>query len=124
MNLLVDECVDGRVVAGLRALGHDIVTAVTIRPGGPDSGVLEYGLSTGRTILTEDKGFGELVIRRRLDSPSVVLLRLDGVPVDQRVRLVDNALATLQRRGVPTFVVVDAHSLRLRPILRPIADTE
>jgi predicted nuclease of predicted toxin-antitoxin system len=118
VNLFVDECVDGRVVAGLRALGHDIVLAVTIRPGEADSELLAFGLATGRTILTEDKGFGELVIRRGLESPTVVLLRLDGVPIDVRIRVVSDALLELERRGVPTFAVVDPHSLRLRPILR------
>ncbi|HKU98670.1 MAG TPA: DUF5615 family PIN-like protein [Vineibacter sp.] len=120
MNLLADECVDGRVIAGLRASGHDIVLAATVTPGRPDVELLAVGLAAGRTILTEDKDFGDLVIRRRLDSPSVVLLRLDGVAVADRVRLVDEALRLLEQRAVPTFIVVDSRQTRLRPILRPI----
>jgi predicted nuclease of predicted toxin-antitoxin system len=68
MGLLADECVNGRLIAGLRGAGHDVVA---VRQG--DRSVIELARRDGRVVLTEDKDFGDLVVRHGLAVPGLVL---------------------------------------------------
>jgi predicted nuclease of predicted toxin-antitoxin system len=80
MRLLADECVDGRLIAGLRGAGHDVVA---VRRG--DRSVIELARREGRVLVTEDKDFGDLVFRHGLGVPGLVVLRY--VQSDVRVVL-------------------------------------
>jgi predicted nuclease of predicted toxin-antitoxin system len=61
VRFLADMGVDQRVVAWLRAAGHD---AVHLRDEGlqrlPDEGVFEKAIAEGRIVLTFDLDFGEI----------------------------------------------------------------
>jgi predicted nuclease of predicted toxin-antitoxin system len=59
--LLTDESCDGRIVAALRAAGHDIVEVGAVARQALDDRVIEMALQDHRVLLTEDKDFGELV---------------------------------------------------------------
>jgi hypothetical protein len=74
---LADECVDAALVSRLRGAGHDVVYVAELASGISDTEVLQLAQSNGRVLLTEDKGFGELVFRSKLTVPGVVLLRID-----------------------------------------------
>ncbi|MGE0422914.1 MAG: DUF5615 family PIN-like protein [Reyranellaceae bacterium] len=114
---MADESLDGRVEAGLSALGLDIERA---RRGAADLEVLGRAAETGRTLVTEDKDFGDLVVHRSLPSESVVLVRLDNVPIEERVRLVRAALSEIESAKGPVFIVVSPNNTRTRPILRSV----
>jgi predicted nuclease of predicted toxin-antitoxin system len=45
--------------------------------GATDASVLELAQAESRLLLTEDKGFGDLVFRSKRAEPGVVLLRVD-----------------------------------------------
>src|SRR5437773_1040156 len=76
MRWLADECVDARIAAILRNSGHDVVHMVDAGPSARDVDVLSRACRETRLLLTEDKDFGELVIRRALPIPGIVLLRV------------------------------------------------
>jgi predicted nuclease of predicted toxin-antitoxin system len=61
-----DECCDALVVAGLRKDGHDVLFVPDIAPGTDDETVLRRTAAEARIVLTENKDFGELVVRRLL----------------------------------------------------------
>jgi predicted nuclease of predicted toxin-antitoxin system len=63
VKVLADECCDAPLVRGLRSDGHDVLYAKEIAPGADDEFVLELACSERRILLTEDKDFGELVVR-------------------------------------------------------------
>ena len=79
MRFLADEGVDGVVVEVLRGSGFDVSYVAELAPGLPDPEVLAIASTEGRILITADKDFGELVVRRRQASQGVLLLRLPGM---------------------------------------------
>ena len=92
MQLLADENIPRIVVQWLRDLGQDVLYAAENRRRTPDVDLLSEAEAQGRVILTEDKDFGELVFRDRLNSHGVILMRMENSPASSR-------LARLQRTG-------------------------
>jgi predicted nuclease of predicted toxin-antitoxin system len=75
MRLLADECLDGRLVEGLRRAGHDVLAVRDAWQGGSDRAILDRARAERRTLVTEDKHFGDLVVNRGLSVPGLILMR-------------------------------------------------
>jgi predicted nuclease of predicted toxin-antitoxin system len=75
MRFLADECLDGRLAEGLRRAGHDVLAVRDAWRGIGDRAILEGARREHRALVTEDKGFGELVVRRGFRIPGLVLVR-------------------------------------------------
>lgn len=53
--LLADENINPEVVAGLRALGCQVVTVAELElAGAPDTAILQRAMADGRVVLTHD----------------------------------------------------------------------
>jgi predicted nuclease of predicted toxin-antitoxin system len=119
MRLLADECVDGRLIAGLRGAGHDVVTVRQASRGAGDRSVIEMARQEGRVLVTEDKDFGDLVFRHGLGVPGLILLRY--VQSDVRAVLA-RLLAVVDRHRDEVHglhVVVTAKRTRTRRLGAP-----
>src|ERR1700693_4605542 len=77
IRFLADENVSRLVVERLRAGGFDVISIAETTPGAADKDVLEAADAEGRILITEDRDFGELVIRQRLRVRWIILLELD-----------------------------------------------
>lgn len=75
MRLLADENLHAGIVAWLRLNGHDVTYAAETLRGEPDEVVLARAREEIRVVVTDDKDFGDLVVRRRLSTAGVLLLR-------------------------------------------------
>jgi predicted nuclease of predicted toxin-antitoxin system len=64
MRFLADENVSRLVIEKLRAAGFDVTSIGEIKPGSPDRDVLATAKNEGRYLITEDREFGELVVRQ------------------------------------------------------------
>ena len=62
MRFLADECLDGRLIESLRQAGHDVIAVRDASRGADDRSILESARREGRALVTEDKGFGELIV--------------------------------------------------------------
>ena len=114
MNLLADECVPAEVVARLRADGHVVETAGDDAPGAPDDDVLARAAGSGRVLVTADKDFGELVYRLGRAHAGVVLLRLAGVPPEERAETVSAVFRDRVSELPGNFTVVEREAVRVR----------
>ena len=77
MRFLLDQSTDARLVPLLHELGHDATRIGADYPGGiPDAQVLAIASAEGRVLITDDRDFGELVIRSGLPHAGVIYLRL------------------------------------------------
>jgi predicted nuclease of predicted toxin-antitoxin system len=84
MRLLADENFPLPTIVALRQTGHDVTWARTDLPGITDSALLEIGEAEGRVVLTLDKDFWQIAIRRRqpLENSGVILFRVHpAIPV-------------------------------------------
>jgi predicted nuclease of predicted toxin-antitoxin system len=118
MKFLADENFPRAAVAALRESGVGVDWVTENMPGSSDEDVLACCAQEGRTLLTLDKDFGELVFRRRLPAPGgVILFRVDAAtPAD----FADTVLSTVQS-GVDWagfFSVVSHDRIRMTPLPR------
>ena len=71
---IADECVAASLVASVRAAGHDVLYVAEVAAGFGDADVIALAMREKRLLLTEDKDFGDLVVRRGHAVPGVVLM--------------------------------------------------
>ena len=69
MRFLADENVSGLVVERLRAGGFEVLSMAKTRAGASDNDVLAAATAQNCIVITEDRDFGELIIRQRLQVP-------------------------------------------------------
>ncbi len=119
MNFLADECCEVPVVAGLRADGHDVVYIREIAAGADDHTVLQMAAVQKRTLVTEDKDFGELVVRLALPAHGILLIRMDPADSDAKLGRLREVNRSYHDRLAGSFVVVDAVKVRFRPLKTP-----
>lgn len=78
MKVLLDTCVWGGACGALEAVGHEVLWAGSWDQDPGDEEILAFACREGRVLVTLDKDFGELAVRRGL--PHRGILRLVGFP--------------------------------------------
>ena len=116
MNLLAVECCDAQLVSALRGDGHDVVYLKETLPGSDDETVLQLATAQQRILLTEDKDFGELVVRLKLPAYGIVLLRMSSSDSSGKLARLRDLLQKHPQRLAGSFVVVDESKARFRTL--------
>jgi len=116
MKFAADECCDSLLVAGLRGDGHDIWYAKESAQGQDDTTILEHAAQSERILLTEDKDFGELVVRLGLPAFGIVLLRLNPADTATKLLRLRDVIQHQENRLAGSLVVVDSTQTRFRPL--------
>lgn len=119
MRFLADENVSHVVVRLLRLNGFDVATLTTEQCGSSDEIVLGFARTIDCIVLTEDRDFGELVIRKQLPIAGVVLLELDRLSNQAEA---DRVLSVIKSQGEQLrahLTVVEPSRTRIRPV-RPV----
>lgn len=116
MRFLADECCDGGLVTALRDEGHDVFYVPELIAGATDEVVLGCAFDEERILLTEDKGFGELVYRMRLPAHGIVLMRFDVADRERKIPRIQELLAYYGERLRGLFITLEADKIRARPL--------
>lgn len=114
MKIVADENVDRRVIDWLQAVGHHVISISRENPSIIDSEVLAIANRERALLITEDKDFGELVFHKKQSHLGILLVRLEGVSRDDRVRMVCDLI---KERGIElakSFSVLTPGSVRIR----------
>jgi predicted nuclease of predicted toxin-antitoxin system len=115
MRLLVDECCERSLAEGLRAAGHDAVHVLDLgRRGARDDQIVALARSDNRVLVTDDKDFGDLVVRQRLATAGIVLMRIDPLMPDYRLKALLEALERFGDRLKDHMIVVGPGFVRFR----------
>lgn len=115
MNLLADENIHLLIIERLRADGHLVVCMADMAPGDPDTSVLAIAEQHNAVILTEDKDFGDLVIRDQMPvALGVILVRLDGFPPSERATMIARVIQERESELLGTFTVIKPRAVRIR----------
>ena len=115
MKLLADENMPGASVGLPRHHGHDVFWARTDHPGKADVELMAIAAAEGRVVITFDKDFGELVFRRRVMVPGVVLFRITTEAPDAAAKRVVEALKS-REDWAGSFSVVEDDRIRVTPL--------
>ena len=116
MNFLADECCDALLVQGLRGDGHDVLYVKESAPGTDDRTVLQMAAIQQRVLLTEDKDFGELVVRLKLPAYGIVFLRMNPADSAGKLARFRNLLRHHAQRLPGSFVVLTPKMARFRSL--------
>jgi predicted nuclease of predicted toxin-antitoxin system len=77
VRFLLDENAEYRLAAFLRERGHEVTAVARDYPGAlTDREVLAIALVEARILITNDRDFGELIVRERLPHAGVIYFRL------------------------------------------------
>jgi predicted nuclease of predicted toxin-antitoxin system len=114
---LADECVDAPLVRLLREQRYDVVYMAEHSSGATDEDVLALAQSEDRLLLTEDKDFGELVVRWHWRVPGLVLLRIEPQRDELKWIRLSKAISTFGDRLFGRYVVIEESRLRSRDLI-------
>jgi predicted nuclease of predicted toxin-antitoxin system len=116
MRWLADECVSALLVAQMRQAGHDVLYVAELTPGATDVEVTARASAEGRLLLTEDKDFGELVVRRRWPVPGIIILRTGTDQAAFNWTRLEAAIAQFGEALSGHLTVIEEARLRSRPL--------
>ena len=113
MRLLVDESCDAIISRTLRTAGFDVSAVSESQPGASDTEVISLAINESRTLVTEDKDFGQLVYASGHGHHGVILLRypfaLASNIAHELARLIQDRGLSLQK----SFVVLQPGKIRI-----------
>jgi predicted nuclease of predicted toxin-antitoxin system len=119
MRFLADENVPRPIVRRLRSQGQDVLYAAETRAQTPDADLPSEAEAQNLIIITEDKDFGELIFRDRLNNHGVILMRMGDFPVSFRLARLQDVWTTVENNLPGRFVVVTESKLRARALALP-----
>jgi predicted nuclease of predicted toxin-antitoxin system len=114
MNFLADENLDWQIVERLRRDGHRVLAVAEMEPGISDDLVLELANRGQAILLTGDKDFGELVYRRGQAFNGVILIRLAGLPSNEKAEMVALSIHQHTSELSNAFTVITSKTVRIR----------
>jgi predicted nuclease of predicted toxin-antitoxin system len=115
MKFLLDESAEARIAVFLTAHGHEATRIGRDYPASlPDEEVLALAQGEQRILITNDKDFGELVIREHRPHAGVILFRfpLDST-AQQKIRALEELLAS-HPAPLAQFFVLTPQGTRVR----------
>ena len=118
MNIVADENIDIALVNALRWAGHNVVWITEASPSIDDYKVLSTAVAEGALLITEDKGFGDLVFNRNEATLGVLLLRIHDADFDQRATIVLDLLQSSATDILGNFSTLTDKGLRVRRLGR------
>ena len=116
IRFLADENVSRLVVERLCSAGWDVSAIGGALSGASDSDVLDAARREGRILVTEDRDFGEMVVRRKLGVAGVILLGLDRLSNQAEAELVARIVTTHADKLLGNLMVIEPGRVRLRPL--------
>lgn len=116
MRFVADENIDRLLVDDLRRKGHSVIHIVESHVGLSDRDVAKLAWDSDSIIVTHDKGFGDLLLKQRLLSRGIVILRLEALPRAAALRVAANALDRTGKQLIGAITVVQPGFIRSRPM--------
>ncbi len=114
MKLLIDENAPRTLVEYLRDEKYDLLWIREYQRGLADDEIVSLSSVEGRIIITFDKDFGELVYRKNMNPPGVILLRIvDNILCQKKLSMF---LKTYKNKIEGYFSVLTVKKIRVRKL--------
>ena len=112
MKFLVDANLGRKFANLLKHAGYDVIFAKDMMPLFRDEEILAKAEKEKRTVITNDKDFGELIFRMGRSASGVILLRTSKTNFNERFELVREVLDKAEGK----FIVVKEGQIRIRDL--------
>lgn len=113
MQLLVDECTGPRVAAWLREKGHKVFSVYDQARGMSDEEIITKAYDEKYILITNDKDFGELVIKQQKQHRGVVILRLKNERAENKIKILEKLLEKYAEKIPNKLVIVTEKVVRI-----------
>ena len=118
MKLLANENFPAASVAILRRLGYDITSIGEDDPSISDEEVMKIAIEQGRTILTFDRDYGELIFKHGFKPPGgVVYFRTDPLNPEYPGQVAHKLIQSKDFEFAGILTVVSENKVRQRRYL-------
>lgn len=115
MKLLANENFPLKSILYLRNNGFDISSIASDYQGIEDHAVMKLAIKEGRTILTFDKDYGELIFKYNFKpQQGVIYFRLDKYKPDEPGRILEALINKKEFDFARALTVVDKSGIRQR----------
>lgn len=116
MKILADHCVYGKTVKLLRAQGHEVITLKEVgQAEAEDPQVLTLAQSLDAVLVTNDKGFGNILTYPPERYGGILLLRMTAANQQRVHEILRDFLDKHDRDALrKALVVINAHTYRIR----------
>ena len=112
--IIVDESTDARISKALREANFRIFCIQEKMPGIDDVDIIRFAERKNAYILTEDKDFGDELVYRKSSHSGAMLLRLKGIDIEEKKRLILMAFNKHSKELQNAFAVLNKNKLRIR----------
>ena len=116
MKWLADACVDARLVEALQKAECDIRQSASQELALPDEDVLKIAYKEDRILLTDDKDFGEWIVRRKSPVHGLVFVRIESVEIELKIVRVVSLYKLLGDSLRGKILIIGPERYRLRSI--------
>lgn len=113
-KFLADESVDFRIVRSLRDDDYEIQAIVELDPGLSDDDVLKMANDIEAILITEDKDFGELTFRLKKPNKGIILIRMSGVPIQDKIDKIKLVLQDYIDQLSDSFTIISENKIRIK----------
>ena len=114
MRFLLDASADFRLLSYLTGLGHNVATVAHDHPQTlSDIEVLAVARAEQRVLITNDRDYGELIVRRGLPHAGVIYFRLERSDLAAKIAGLELVLSEYADQ-LSGFVIVAEGGIRVR----------
>jgi len=114
VRFLLDECIGPVVARWLQNLNHDVISIYDTNRGIDDQQVLQKAVRENRILITNDKDFGDMIIRKKKKHCGIILLRLeDERSANNKVAVLSSLFEKYVKELSNAFVVVSESGVRI-----------
>jgi predicted nuclease of predicted toxin-antitoxin system len=114
MKILADENIEREFIVALRVAHIEVISVWESYIGFADDKILQIAVDEKAVILTYDTDFGELVFRFSLKSHGIILLRLNGLSLREKVEKTISVIQEHNEEIENAFTVISENSVRIR----------
>jgi predicted nuclease of predicted toxin-antitoxin system len=113
IKFIVDECTGPSVGRFLVSLGYDVYSVSDASPGWKDEQVLQKANAENWILVTNDKDFGELIFKQKLQHSGVTFMRLEDERITNKIIVLKNFFENYPDLDLSGFVVLTEKVVRL-----------
>ena len=116
MKFLVDECTGPAVARWFRNMGYEAFSVFNESRGAGDDEILTKAYLENWILVTNDKDFGEMVVRNKMFSNGVILVRIEKLNLPHNCLLIVNFIEKYFDDLANSFTVIQEDKIRIRKL--------
>ena len=120
LKFLADVKIEKPIVIFLIDKGFDIIWIPDFDCHMSDSELLELANKEDRILITNDKDFGELVFLQKKITAGIILFRIKGQKVEEKIKRLNKILNLYRSKIFSNFTVITESKTRFTSLERSI----